>query len=153
MPKRANVGNVKTPQERGPFATWVVEVRNALDLTSEWVAAETGYDDATIRKLEGGAVTRPQRRKVTALLERVAAEKGMRIPPAPTEAVAEPPGDLPAAIRDQTAAMLELVAELREVREAQQGRDEGLAVALGELASTLERLRLVPVGASRTNNG
>lgn len=42
MPKRANVGDVKTPAERGLFATWVVEVRNALDLTSEWVASETG---------------------------------------------------------------------------------------------------------------
>ncbi len=143
---------MKTPAERGPFATWVVETRNALDLTAEWIASETGYDDATIRKLEGGAVTRPQRRKVTELLQRVAAEKGMRIPPAPGEAPAAA-GDLAAAIHAQTEAMLALVAELRAARDAQQGQAEGLAVALADLANTLEQLRPVPSGTPQRSIG
>lgn len=108
---------MKTPEERGPFPTWVVEVRNSLDLTSEQVAAATGYDDATIRKLEGGQVTRPQRRKVTEYLQRVATEKGMRIPPPPGEVAAREStadlSELVSAIRAQTAVMADLVEALR----------------------------------------
>lgn len=149
---------MKTPEERGPFPTWVVEVRNALDLTSEQVAGATGYDDATIRKLEGGQVTRPQRRKVTEYLQRVAREKGMRIPPPPGEAVQEQTSAqdlnpasveaihaLTAAAEATAAAMQEIVAEMRLARAEDQARSEGLAVALGDLASTLERLRLAPI--------
>jgi hypothetical protein len=64
-------------------------------------------------------------------------------PPVSTE------GDLAAAIRDQTAAMRELVAELSEAREIQKGRDEGLEAALGRIAGTLERNLLVPNDRSR----
>lgn len=102
-------GAVKTPEERGPFSTWVVEVRNSLDLTSEQVAAATGYDNATIRKLEGGQVTRPQRRKVTEFLQRVAREKAMRIPP--------PPGEATPATTDTAGDTGELVAVVRELVE------------------------------------
>ncbi len=140
---------MKTPEERGPFAAWAVEVRNTLDLTAEWVAAETGYNDASVRKMEGGLVSRPMRRKVMSLYQRVADEKGMHIPPPPTEAAPASDADLAAAIRAQTAAMTELVAELSAAREAQQGRDEGLAVALSDLASTLERLQLEPADRSQ----
>lgn len=144
---------MKTPAERGPFATWVVETRNALDLTAEQIAAATGYNDATIRKLEGGTVTRPQRRKVTEYLLRVAAEQGMRVAPPPVEgAEPSPVGDFSevvAAIREQAAAMRELVAALAEDQDRQQGRMDGLANVIGELVGTLESLRPVLAGRHR----
>jgi hypothetical protein len=126
-------GPVKTPAERGPFPTWVVETRNALDLTAEWIAAQTGYDDATIRKLEGGTVTRPQ----------------MRIPPVPGEEH-EPTADATAVLRaiEKQTEMLErqwevsvalvknltdLVEELRQSRAQTVGQGNVLVDLLAEL--------------------
>ena len=53
------------------------------------------------------------------------------------------------AVQAQTAAMREIVAELREAREATQGREEGMAAALGALAKTLASLRPALVGKSQ----
>lgn len=145
---------VKTPEERGPFPTWVVETRNALDLTTEWVAQQTGYDDATIRKLEGGTVTRPQRRKVTELLQRVAAERGMRIAPPPREGAPTTGGgeaDLAAAIREQARALSDLAEAIRGERASlspesvrlflKQLVEEGLLALPGAASSTGEPQR------------
>ncbi len=53
---------------------------------------------------------------------------------------------LTAAMTAQAEALQEIVAEMRLARAADQGRTEGLAAALGDLAGTLERLRLAPLG-------
>lgn len=150
---------MKTPEERGPFATWALEAADALDLTPEQIAAELGYDGASIRKMEAGPkVSRPMRLKVTALLQRVAKARGMRLPPPPgeVEPVAQSTGDnaaLIAALERQAAVMEALVAEMREDRAIREGEEEAIGAALGKIEGTLRGLALVPVGRSRRSNG
>ena len=106
--------------------------------------AKRGYrvGESTYAEWESGYKKQPARDAQPILIEMWGSEP-------PPEAPGNEPTDLAAAIRDQTAAMRELVAELREAREAQQGRDEGLAVALGTLAKTLEQLRPSHSGKSQ----
>lgn len=56
---------------------------------------------------------------------------------------------LTAATEAQAAAMREIVEEMRAARESTQGRSEGMAAALGDLANTLASLRPLLDGKSR----
>lgn len=130
-----------------PVSQWIVDERKRhgwkVDELSRRLV-EMGYEaqPSTVQVWEAG---RSPKGETIDALERLFGSAAPR--------AAELSGDLASAIREQTAAMRELVAELREAREAQQGRDEGLAAALGELSGTLARLRLAPDGTSRKSSG
>lgn len=101
---------MKTPQERGPVGAWVYQERDERNWSVEHVANAIGVHPATIRGIESGHKQASQRirRELEKLFETEAPE---------TEK--ERAGDLPAlieALRDQTAAMNDLVAALRGQR-------------------------------------
>lgn len=128
-----------------PVSAWIVSQRKLktwkpLDLARELRTRGVRAEEGTVRTWEAG---RKPSAEAIAEMERLFGSAA----PQETE------GDLADAIRAQTAAMLELVAELRAAREAQQGRDEGLAVSLDALAESLELLRPALNGTSRRNNG
>jgi hypothetical protein len=138
---------VKTSRERGRWGTWLRQERLRRDLSPEQVRemlAKRGYrvGQSTYAEWESGYKKQPAREAQPHLIALWGSEPAPEVEPASD-------ADLAAAIRAQTAAMTELVAELSAAREAQQGRDEGLAVALSDLASTLERLQLEPADRSQ----
>jgi len=121
----------KTEGERGPFAAWVVRNRKRLYGTDlEQLSTALGKAGApatvtTIRGWEAGSRPRPEAREV---LERLFGE------PAPADSGEV---DLAGAIRDQTAVMQTIAAELEATRVAQQAYAEALAAILGLLAGRL----------------
>ncbi len=76
---------------------------------------------------------------------------------APAAVEPEPKGDsaaaLIAALERHTQVMAEMVVEMRADREAAKGWAEAQAVALADIASTLEGIQLVPLGTQRSSNG
>jgi hypothetical protein len=155
---------VKSPRERGEFGNWLrVERKAQYANVAQAVAAlqkRAGYGIAPSvwAELESGSRRPSQEQR-----ERLESFFGTQ--PQAHELKDDENGRavalmaLTEAIREQTAVakaqqelMREIVEQVREMREVQQGQAEGLAAVLGELAGTLERLRLAPAGSSRSNN-
>lgn len=137
---------VKNDSERGYIGAWMRRERLRLGLSPEQVVdlLPQRVRPDYYRQLESGAGGKHPSAELQASLERIFNSRAEPPPPAESE-------DLAGAIRAQTMAMLQLVAQMELDRAARQGLAEGLAAALGDLASTLERLRLAPFGESRRN--
>lgn len=113
---------MKSDFERGQFGAWAFHTRDRLDLKVEQVAADQGYHPASLRKMESGNVD-PSRRMLRDLPEyyaRIAAEKGIRIEPAPVAPREESPNsDLASAVRllaDAVTRQNQLLQRLLEGR-------------------------------------
>lgn len=110
--KRANLADVKSDIERGPFGAWAYATRDSLELSVEQVAAELGYHPASLRKMEAGTpASRRMKREIPDYYARIANERGKRIAAAPVDARAPADdSDVAAAIREQTEVMREQTA-------------------------------------------
>lgn len=125
----------KSNAEVGPLGVWAYDARDLLGLSVEQVIERlpTKYNPATLRKVEGGSA-RPGRRmwrELQALYQREAEAAGVTIEPQPSvvpdEPLSEP--DLITAIRAQTEAVTELVAQVKALVDVQ--------VKPGELSNVL----------------
>lgn len=150
---RTNIGRmprVKADSDRGYIGAWMRRERTRPDRdwspeqVVERLPAGRKIRSDYYRQLESGSGGKHPGPELLAAL----AELYGSWPQVPLERP-QTDDDLAGAIRAQTEAMLALVVELREARESQQGRDEGLAAVLGRFAGTLEQLRLVPDGKPR----
>lgn len=142
---------MKRPEERGSFGLWLRQERlKRYRNTQKAVAAVTasGHNISVSEwaALESGT-QKPSQARRTAL----EAFFGSQSPVDPEQgqvsstAILEAIRALTAAQEAQAEAMQEIVAEMRLARATTQARSEGMAVALGDLADTLGRLRLAPV--------
>lgn len=130
------MAHVKSPEERGPIGAWAYEARVERELSVEQVieALPTRYHPATLRKVESGSA-QPGRR----MLRELAAYYGGEPPGVPLESPTAP-DKLVEAIQAQTAAIRELVAELRLSRAEDLVSREALMTALGAALSREGRL-------------
>lgn len=146
---------MKSDKDRGEFGSWLRKQRVArFSNVAEAVAAmkrEAGYGITLSEWAEFEAGTRrPSAERRAALQEFLGAappeppEQAQDLNPASVEAIRA----LTAAAEASAAAMREIAVEMRLARAADQARSEGLAAALGDLAGTLERLRLAPAAQS-----
>lgn len=124
---------MKTPAQRGAFGRWLHEKRTARYATQAEARAEmrrlAGLDisESEYAMWESGSRTPMETNpKVQGLY----AFFGGR----PEEATLGGDASVAAAIRDQTEVLRELVAELRSLRDSQQGMSDGLASVLGALS-------------------
>lgn len=152
----------KSPAEVGPLGVWAYDTRDALDLSVEAAVAAlpTQYHPATLRKVEGGSARPGTRmwRELANLYTKVAAAKGIAIDPQP-RLTPEPletteSGDaLIRALEAQTAAISELVAEVRLSRGEETVSREALMKALGfvlaQRGTPAEDGHDTPVGVGR----
>ena len=150
-----------TLQSKPPVSAWIAAERKARGWKVEELSRrlrDMGYEAevGTVRVWEAG---RSPKAETIEALERLFESRAPR--------QADPDmGDIIAAIRaltesvnahrsvmeSQGAALLDVVAEMKEQRDAAQGRAEGLSAALGELSGTLESLRPALAGRSRSNS-
>lgn len=136
-----------------PVSIWIAAERKrhgwkVEELSRRLIDAGYPAEVSTVRVWEAG---RTPAAATTTALERlfgsaapVGQPLGQELNPASVEAIKA----LTAAAQAQADAMQAIAEEMRLARAADQARAEGLAVALGDLASTLERLRLAPAGGS-----
>jgi transcriptional regulator with XRE-family HTH domain len=115
------------------FARWLIEQRKAAKLSTEELAARVGVSDATLRGWEAGRM--PSLGNATSVARVLRSE-----PPARLQS------DDPfiEAVREQTQAINDLVAEIREERE----RGQDAAAAMLRAAEALLGTRLPPVDAT-----
>jgi transcriptional regulator with XRE-family HTH domain len=115
------------------FARWLIEQRKAAELSTEELAARVGVSDATLRGREAGRM--PSLGNATSVARVLRSE-----PPA------RPQSDDPfiEAVREQTQAINDLVAEIREERE----RGQDAAAAMLRAAEALLGTRQPPADAT-----
>lgn len=130
----------KTDAERGPLGAWAYNAMVDLGLSDEQIAARVEASSATVRKIAGGSERHPSARLLRAMHRYFMEVGAAATPPIPID---RPPGlepddnmagaagdtltvpaSLLTALAAQTAAISELVGELRSARLVQADLEE-----------------------------